>query len=144
MTTVAVATAVGTAAAKQVTPATRPADASTEDFCGVFTDVTADLSGSGSADEQADAAHAVADSFADIGTPEGIPDDARNGFEVFVDFLTEVDSDDIAAFEESDPDGLADALGVGEDEVADVEAFFTYAATECVPNMEDLPTGTPS
>jgi hypothetical protein len=124
-----------------------PDNASTEDFCKVFTDVTSDLSGGGSADEQADAAHEVADKFSDVGTPEDMPEDARNGFEVFIGFLADVDSDDIEAFDEADPtddDAFADALGIDKDEVADVTAFFTYAATACVPDIGELPTDLPS
>ncbi len=124
-----------------------PDNASTEDFCQVFTDVTSDLNDDGSADEQADIAHEVADNFAEVGTPDGIPDDARNGFEIFIGFLAEVDSDDIESFDDADPSddqAFADALGISDDEVADVTAFFTYAATACVPDMEDLPTDLPS
>ncbi len=120
-----------------------PDNASTEDFCKVFTDVTSDLSGGGSADEQADAANEVADKFAETGTPEDMPEDARNGFEVFIGFLADVDADDIEAFEDADPaddEAFADALGIDEDEVADVTAFFTFAATACVGDIGDLPT----
>ena len=60
-------------------------------------------SGGGSADEQADAAHEVADKFNDVGTPEDMPEDARNGFEVFIGFLGDVDADDIEAFSKPTP-----------------------------------------
>jgi len=124
-----------------------PDNASTEEFCKVFTDVTADLSGGGSADEQADAAHEVADKFNDVGTPEDMPEDARNGFEVFIGFLGDVDADDIEAFSETDPSddqAFADALGIDEADVADVTAFFTYAATACVGDLSQLPSDLPS
>jgi hypothetical protein len=124
-----------------------PDSASTEDFCGVFTDVTSDLSGGGSADEQADAAHEVADKFNDVGTPEDMPEDARNGFEVFIGFLGDVDADDIEKFSETDPSddqAFAEALGIDEADVADVTAFFTYAATACVGDLSQLPTDPPS
>ncbi len=124
-----------------------PDSASTEDFCQVFTNVTSDLNDDGSADEQADAAHRVADEFAEVGTPDDIPDDARNGFEIFIGFLAEVDADDIESFDDADPSddqAFADALGISDDEVADVTAFFTYAATACVPDMSEIPTDLPS
>ena len=124
-----------------------PTDASTEDFCKVFTDVTSDLSENGSADEQADAAHDVADKFNDVGTPEDMPADARHGFEVFIGFLGDVDSDDIEAFEEANPtdeDAFAEALGIDKDDVADVTQFFTYAATACVGDISEIPTDLPS
>jgi hypothetical protein len=124
-----------------------PDNASTEDFCGVFTDMSSDFSAGGSADEQADAAHELADKFNDVGTPDDIPADARNGFEVFIGFLGDVNADDIEAFDNASPDdagALADVLGVDEADVADVTAFFTYTATACVGDLSQLPTDLPS
>ena len=124
-----------------------PDNASTEEFCKVFTEMTEDLDGGGSAEEQADAAHELADKLSEVGTPEEADESQRNGFELYVDFLAEVDADDIEKFEEADqndPDAFADTLGLDEEEVADVTAFFTLAATTCVPDMSDLPTDAPS
>jgi hypothetical protein len=124
-----------------------PDNADTDDFCAIFTEMTSDLDGAGSADEQADAAHELADKLADVGTPEGADESQRNGFELYVDFLADVESDDIEKFEDADPndeDAFANTLGMDEDEVADVTAFFTFAATACVPGMEDLPSGVPT
>ncbi len=124
-----------------------PDDASTEEFCKVFTEMTEDLDGGGSAEEQADSAHELADKLSEVGTPEGADESQRNGFELYVDFLSEVDSEDIEKFEEADqndPDAFADTLGLDEEEVADVTSFFTFAASSCVPGMEDLPTSPPS
>jgi hypothetical protein len=122
-----------------------PDDAESDDFCKVFTEMSG-LEG-GSADDQADAAHEMADKLSDVGTPEDAPEDARKGFEVYVDFLADVDADDIEKLDEADPtdeDAFGDALGLDKDEVADVTAFFTYAATACMPSMEQLPSDFPT
>jgi len=124
-----------------------PDNADTKEFCDVFTQMTEDLDGGGSAEEQADSAHELADKLSEVGTPEGADESQRNGFELYVDFLAEVDADDIKKFEEADqndPDAFADTLGLDEEEVADVTSFFTFAATACVPGMEDLPTDAPT
>ena len=82
-----------------------------------------------------------------MGTPEDIDEYARNGFEVFVQFLSDVDADDIDKFDEADPTdqgAFADTLGIDEDEAKDVIAFITYAATSCIPGADDLPTDLPT
>ncbi len=86
------------------------------------------------ADEQADAAHEAADKLAEVGSPEGMEDGARNGYEVFLEFLSDVDGDDIAKFAEAnpaDPDAFADSLGIDKDDADDVIAFITYASQQC-------------
>lgn len=60
-----------------------PTDAAVEDFCSTMGDV--DLNGS---------ARDFSSDLADVGTPAGIPDDARAGFEVMID---ESDADEISA-----------------------------------------------
>jgi hypothetical protein len=120
-----------------------PDNASTEDFCAVWNDDSIGGGADASPDEQADAAHEAADALAEVGTPEGMDESARNGFEVFVEFLSEVDGDDIEKFSNanpSDPDAFADTLGIDKGEAEDVIAFITYSAQECVPSMDDLPT----
>jgi hypothetical protein len=66
-----------------------PADASVKDFCkasGTFAKATAFAAGVKAADD-----------LHDTGTPKGIPDDARDGFELVVKLVTE--SDDQADLE---------------------------------------------
>jgi hypothetical protein len=120
-----------------------PDDATMEDFCGVWNDDSIGGGEDDSPDEQADAAHDAAGQLADVGTPEGIDEGARNGFEVFVKFLADVDGDDISKFAEAnptDPDAFADSLGIDKDDADDVIAFITYASQQCL----DLPTEVPS
>jgi len=124
-----------------------PTDASVEEFCEVWNDDTIGGGDSEDPEDQADAAHEAADRLSEVGTPEDIEDDARNGFEVFVEFLNDVEGSDIEKFAEADPtdqDAFADTLGIDKDEAEDVIAFITYAATTCVPGMDDLPTDIPT
>ena len=124
-----------------------PDGATTEEFCGVWTDDSLGGSEGDSPDEQADAAHEAADKLAEVGTPEGMDESARNGFEVFVEFLSKVDGDDIESFTNAnpgDPDAFAESLGIDKEEGENVIAFITYSAQECVPGMEDLPSDTPT
>lgn len=69
-----------------------PTDASVDDFCAVIGDL--DLNG--------DASDLV-DALSETGTPQGIPDDARAGFEVMIDEATaeeisDADQEKVSAF----------------------------------------------
>lgn len=121
-----------------------PDDATVEDFCAVWND---DSIGGGSdndtPEEQADSAHEAAAALAEVGAPEGMDDGARNGYEAFLSLLAGVDGDDIASFAEADPadpEAFANALGIDEDDAADVIAFITYASQQCVGLSPDAPT----
>lgn len=68
-----------------------PANAAVEDFCNAIGDL-----------DVADPEELV-DSIAEVGTPEGIPEDARAGFEVMIDEATadeisDADQDKVTAF----------------------------------------------
>lgn len=69
---------VGTLAACGGGPkgADAPTDASVADFCDVIGDLT-------TADPEK-----LVDDLAEVGTPDGIPDEARDGFEVMIDEAT--------------------------------------------------------
>ena len=111
-----------------------PDDASIKDFCAVWNDDSIGGGDDDTPEEQADAAHEAAGALAEVGSPEGMDDGARNGFEVFLDFLSDVDADDIATFAEANPgdaDAFADSLGIDKDDADDVIAFITYASQEC-------------
>ncbi len=118
-----------------------PDDASVEDFCAVWND---DSIGSedDDPDEQAEAAHIAAEKLAEVGTTEEMDDAARNGFEVFVEFLSGVDGDDIEKFAEANPDAdaFADALGIDTEDADDVIAFITYASQKCYVAPSETPT----
>jgi len=100
-----------------------PDDASAEDFCEAWTE-------NGNTVEEV---HEAAETLEDVGTPEDIEDSARDGFEVFVDALADVDQDDIEAMDEAvaDEGSLAEIYGIDEDEAADILALFEYANTTC-------------
>lgn len=106
-----------------------PDDASKDDFCkDVGTAFDQDFASEPSEDEFNDFKDNVAD-LSDTGTPKGIPEDARNGFEVFVDAVDELDYDDV-----KDADADED-FGISKDDQSDFEEFFTYAATECAEEL---------
>ena len=64
-----------------------PTDASAEDFCGAMREVDVVR---GEVPSQA-TVDAYAEGLAETGTPEGIPGDARDGFELLVDALDELE-----------------------------------------------------
>lgn len=116
------------------------ADASEEDFCEAFNDPSLTDVAEDDYEAQADALHNYADGLEDVGTPEGIPDDARNGYEVLVEAYHEIEADDL-----EDEDAQAELEEKYKDDEDDIEAFFTYAAEKCVAGgVPDAPTGTPS
>jgi hypothetical protein len=113
-----------------------PEDASKEDFCKVYND-DGDLDSidpKASPKEQAkkvvDALKEATDKLADTGTPKDIPDDARDGFEVFVDTIGNLDEDKVAkAIENKDTKFLEDA--VDKDDEKKVDAFTKWAGDYC-------------
>lgn len=124
-----------------------PDNASSEDFCSAFGDLFTGILSAGT-DETSDAIKALKDGaskLSDVGTPDGIPDDARNGFEVFVNALEDLD-------ENADLSALDDLGGdVSKEDQADVEAFVTWAVGECPDALgglgnlpSELPTELPS
>ena len=109
-----------------------PDDASKDDFCSVIEEApTEEKPSQEDVDEWAD-------KLKDTGTPDDIPDDARNGYEVLVDALEDVDVDDI------DDGGNIEDFVEDADDREDVDAFFRYLASECVDLGEDLPTDLPT
>jgi hypothetical protein len=113
-----------------------PTDASTKAFCEAFnssTDVFADIDPEGEPSEQAgkavDAFKEYADKLEEVGTPEGISDEEREGFELIVDELGDLDEGEVEKYLE-DPSG-EDIAQVSEDDQKKVDAFTTYAGEEC-------------
>ena len=106
-----------------------PTSASKEEFCGNFEDLASDL---GSLDDSStDMSKAVstlqsaADKMAATGTPDGIPDDARNGLKVTLEAIQSLPDDatvdDISNLE----DTLSDA------DQKDADAFDGYLEDTC-------------
>ena len=112
-----------------------PTDASTKDFCeaynssaDVFGDIDQEASPKEQAEAFADGAKEYADKLEEVGTPEGISDEAREGFEIQVEELGDLDADDIAkAIEDSDPE----LVKVSKDDEEKANAFDEYASKEC-------------
>lgn len=104
-----------------------PESASKEDFCGAVGEV---FGGSGvgedaSTEDQIKALKDAVENLADVGTPEGIPDDARNGFEILVDITSEAEDD----MSEDELDKLGE--GLDSDDEKDLEAFLNYSMETC-------------
>ncbi len=113
--------------------ASAPEDASAEEFCDVFLN----QSGEAAADDakaQLDEARDLADQLSEVGTPADFSDEAREGFEVFIDFIADLDEGDVEGFNDaSDPSEI-----FGADDAEKVATFTTAAAQACVPDMGDL------
>ena len=97
-----------------------PDDASKGDFCKAISAAPTDEKPS---QDDVDKWH---DELNDTGTPKDIGDDERNGFEVLVDALDEVDADEIGDDETNFEDVVKDS-----GDRKDVEKFFTYVAKTC-------------
>jgi hypothetical protein len=104
-----------------------PKDASVEDFCTALT-------GFGESTDNRKVAD-VADTLKDVGTPEGIPDDARKGFEFIIDNASKIDDlgDQI-----SDQQAFEDAFSA--EAATQLLALFTYYGTTCSNLPSDAPT----
>lgn len=102
-------------------PSEAPEDASTEDFCAAFTDFPEPEEGEDSPSQ--DTVDAYVDNLEETGTPEDMPDDARKGWEAWVDTMSEIDVDD------SEEDLEKEVEELQED--ADVKAFQEYAGEAC-------------
>jgi len=108
-----------------------PEDASVEEFCDAY-NAQSDLDEDASNDEKADEAHEMADKLKDVGTPKDIDDDAREGFEILIDAVGDMDADDIDKFSNaSDEEEFRKAIGASKDDVEKVSAFLTYVSSAC-------------
>lgn len=97
-----------------------PEDASKDDFCKAMQDQP--KSEKPSQDEVDD----YIEKLEDTGTPEGIPDDARQGFETWVDVIGDIDVDDDEADIEKQIEDDVD-----KDDEKNVEALFEYVTKTC-------------
>ena len=132
-----------------------PADASEKDFCdtqsSLFDDLLPEDMANPELPSNEEMAQAVKDwgqELEEIGTPEGISDDARAGFEQLVEQAGEIDAADftIDQLEELEQGG-ADASETAQREA---EAFADYLTETCgnplddieMPEMPELPGST--
>ena len=96
-----------------------PKDASVEEFCTA-------LDGFGGSAKVAE----VADKLKDVGTPAGIPDQARKGFEFIIDNASKIDEmgdkvSDLQAFEDA----------FSKDAETQLLALLTYYGSTCPPTQ---------
>jgi hypothetical protein len=114
-----------------------PEDASQEAFCEAFNS-QAEVGEKESAEDQVDVAHDIGDKLEEVGTPDDISDDARKGFEEYVEALKDINEDDVKELSDASEDEAAEALGIDKDAFT---AFFEYAFKTCA---GDLPTDIPT
>lgn len=121
-----------------------PSDASKDDFCTSYSSIFESLLGAptqGSEDEQKKAAVKAlqdwSDKMREVGTPEDLPDDARQGFELLLDEASDIDDVD-------DLDDLDDNSDYSADEKKQAEALNTWIASNCADSMPGLPSDVPS
>lgn len=108
-----------------------PTDASVEDFCDAVSFENVDISGvsEGDFDGIAESVAEWATKMTETGTPEDIPDDAREGFEVMVDQVADLDADTLESAFEADDDPIEDQLS--DDDREKFEAFEEYESETC-------------
>lgn len=73
-----------------------PTDASVSDFCGTFEDFQTEAAELGADPDPAEIVTVlkrIAEGLEEIGTPEGIPDDARQGFELIITTIQNLPED---------------------------------------------------
>ena len=106
-----------------------PDDASVADFCAAIDDTSwaAGLDESSSGEDVVDALGEWGDQLEETGTPDGIPGDAREGFEITIDTLHDLDADDFDG-----ADDVGDVTGdLSEDEQDKVDALNAYKTEKC-------------
>ncbi|MET1060977.1 MAG: PT domain-containing protein [Nocardioides sp.] len=104
-----------------------PDDASEKDFCDAFQNL-------GEAGDDFDKSKDAFKDLGDTGTPDDIPDDAREGFDIILDIADESD-------DQKDAEKKVEDLS--KDEQKKVEAFSTYTVKKCM-DMPDLPSDLPT
>lgn len=115
-----------------------PTDASTADFCAAVNDRSwvEELGTDPDGEEIVAQLEKWGGELEETGTPEEIADDAREGFDITVDYLGDLDPDDFDNLEDLDPS----AGDLSEDEQEKVDAFYAYVADTCVPeDVVDVP-----
>lgn len=110
-----------------------PAVAGNEEFCGGLEDIitaTTAVQGEQPTEEEWEAIQEAYGDLGEIGAPADIGEREREGFEVIVEAVTELDYDEaLKAF--GDADGSDAIPGVSEEDNAKAEEFFVYASQAC-------------
>ena len=108
-----------------------PDDASVDDFCEAY-NATSSTDEDSSDSEKVDEAHDQAEKLIEVGTPDDIDGDAREGFEILVDAVADIDEGDVDNITNAESeDAFRDAIGASEDDFEKVIAFLTYAGETC-------------
>lgn len=105
-----------------------PTNASAEDFCAAYVSVFK----GGMTSITGKDIKAWGEKLEKTGTPKELTDDQRSGFEVFVDFAKDVDTD-------AKIDDIADPK-VSDKEQKQVDAFIAYTAESCTDEMTKVLT----
>jgi hypothetical protein len=114
-----------------------PDNASQEDFCDAYTSIFdgMDLESEPSNEEAVQMMKDWGERMEETGTPEDMSEEARQGFELMVDTLADIDAD-ISA---EDLDKIGDDWSAEQEKQG--EALQTYVGENCefsLPGMEDL------
>lgn len=112
-----------------------PGDASRQEFCEAYAGLFADFGAIDPDDTGAgiEAFQAWADDMRQVGTPEDIPEDARRGFTVVLDSISEIDPDAT----EEELAALGEDLSQGDQDSG--QAFVEYATETCPDAMKGIP-----
>ena len=107
-----------------------PSDASEEDFCEVQGTLFKDLQLGGdgptpNGDDVVESLRSWADEVEQVGTPEGMPPEARAGFERVVELAREADPED---FDEDKDPSMPEMSPEAQEQA---QAFTLYVATTC-------------
>lgn len=121
-----------------------PSDASRTDFCEAYTqgflEAMGDIDPEASEQEQAEAIVAslktFAEDMAEVGTPADMSEEAREGFELTLSSIEDLDADDLQ--DEEAMAELEDQLS-GDDKAA-AEALNSYVTANCDFGPADIPT----
>ncbi len=114
-----------------------PKDATAEEFCAPFVDMYNDVVAKGQDISNADAvkiAKDTAEKLEEAGTPEDMPADARKGWELVIEKLSELDDD--ATVEE-----VQAAQNLSDEEQKYSDALSEYVATTCADAMAEAAGG---
>jgi len=113
---------------------------STDDFCGALKDFQDDFS---EADPTKDLKGYIkslkdaAEKLDDVGTPDDMPDDAKEGFDITIDTIKGLD-------DEATLEDLAKIGDVSEDDQKKIDALDDYIAKECPDLDGDSASESPS
>ena len=112
-----------------------PDDASKDKFCeayggqlDAFSEIDPESSEADQAKALVDGLKKWADDLEEVGTPDGISEEEREGFEITIEELGDLDADEV---EKAIKDGDSDFAEVSKDDEEKANAFNEYATKEC-------------